>query len=104
MESHNQRKTEKSNKEVGEGEDPIDEDVIVPFKDTDLEKAILSELPSFVYYSNYGNLSSKIYLPNVYQMVEWANCGWNRYKRKEQVHYVKSSFEFVKLDLKKFWN
>lgn len=93
------RKTEKVTKEVGEGEDPIDEDVIVPFKDTDLEKAILSELPSFVYYSNYGNLSSKIYLPNV---IKWLNGqtvdGIDI--NEEQVRTLRVLFEFVKLDPK----
>jgi len=93
------RKTEKVTKEVGEGEDPIDEDVIVPFKDTDLEKAILSELPAFVYYSNYGNLSSKIYLPNV---IKWLNGqtvdGIDI--NEEQVRTLRVLFEFVKLDPK----
>lgn len=92
-------KTEKITKEVGEGEGPIDEDVIVPFKDKDLEKAILSELPSFVYYSNYGNLSSKIYLPNV---IKWLNGqtvdGIDI--NEEQVRTLRVLFEFVKLDPK----
>ena len=92
-------KTEKITKEVEEGEEPIEEDVIVPFKDMDLEKAILAELPSFVYYSNYGNLSSKIYLPNV---IRWLNGqavdGIDM--NEEQVRTLRVLFEFVKLDPK----
>lgn len=92
-------KTEKVTKEVEEGEEPVEEDVIVPFKDVDLEKAILKELPSLVYYSNYGNLSSKIYLPNV---IKWLNGeavdGIDI--NEEQVRTLRVLFEFVKLDPK----
>ena len=35
-----------------------------------MKNAVIEELPKFVYYSNYGNLSSKIYLPHV---VRWLN-------------------------------
>lgn len=92
-------KIEKVKKEPQESEEPIEEDTIVPFKDADLEKAILAELPSFVYYSNYGNLSSKIYLPNV---IKWLNGktvdGINA--NEEQVRTLRVLFEFVKLDPK----
>ena len=85
--------------EKKEGEETIEEDVIVAFKDADLEKAILLELPSFVYYSNYGNLSSKIYLPNV---IKWLNGktvdGID--VNEEQVRTLRVLFEFVKLDPK----
>lgn len=92
-------KTEKVAKEVEEGEESIEEDIIVPLKDTDIEKAILAKLPSFVYYSNYGNLSSKIYLPNV---IKWLNGqavdGIDI--NEEQVRTLRVLFEFVKLDPK----
>lgn len=92
-------KTQKVKKETGEDKDPIEEDVIVPFEDLDLKKAILAELPSFVYYSNYGNLSSKIYLPNV---IKWLNGqtvdGIDI--NEEQVRTLRVLFEFVKLDPK----
>lgn len=92
-------KTEKVTKEAKEGEEPIEEDIIVPLKEVDLEKAILKELPSFVYYSNYGNLSSKIYLPNV---IKWLNGktveGIDI--NEEQVRTLRVLFEFVKLDPK----
>lgn len=92
-------KIEKITKEVEEGEVPIEEDTIVPYKDADLKKAILAELPTFVYYSNYGNLSSKIYLPNV---IKWLNGqtvdGIDL--NEEQVRTLRVLFEFVKLDPK----
>ncbi|WP_257670793.1 AAA family ATPase [Parapedobacter tibetensis] len=93
-------KTEKVTKESEEGEaDPIEEENIVPYDEEDLEKAILNELPTFVYYSNYGNLSSKIYLPNV---IKWLNGeivdGIDI--NEEQVRTLRVLFEFVKLDPK----
>ena len=92
-------KTEKVTKEVEEGEEPIEEDVIIQYEVDDLEEAILKELPSFVYYSNYGNLSSKIYLPNV---IKWLNGktvdGID--VNDEQVRTLRVLFEFVKLDPK----
>ncbi|MBS7565771.1 AAA family ATPase [Mucilaginibacter sp. Bleaf8] len=42
-----------------EAEEPIEEETIVPYDESFLEKAIISEMPTFVYYSNYGNLSSQ---------------------------------------------
>lgn len=92
-------KTEKVTKEAEEGEEPIEEDVIVQYEVDQLEEAILKELPSFVYYSNYGNLSSKIYLPNV---IKWLNGdavdGIDI--NEEQVRTLRVLFEFVKLDPK----
>jgi AAA15 family ATPase/GTPase len=86
-------------KETVDGEDPIEEETNVPFKDTDLEKAILSELPSFVYYSNYGNLSSKIYLPNVIKWLDGQTVDGIDIN-DEQVRTLRVLFEFVKLNPK----
>lgn len=65
----------------------------------DLNKVILEEIPKFVYYSNYGNLSSKIYLPFV---VKWMNNetipGVD--VNEEQVRTLRVLFEFVNLDPK----
>lgn len=87
----------KSEKVKKEGEDSFEEDVIVEYEIEDLKKAILNELPSFVYYSNYGNLSSKIYLPNV---IKWLNDtiedGIDI--NEEQVRTLRVLFEFVNLD------
>lgn len=83
--------------EVEEGEESKHEDTIIPYKDTDLSQAILDVLPSFVYYSNYGNLSSKIYLPNV---IKWLNGqSINGIEiNEEQVRTLRVLFDFVKLD------
>lgn len=80
-----------------EGEESKHEDTIIPCKDTDLSQAILDVLPSFVYYSNYGNLSSKIYLPNV---IKWLNGqSINGIEiNEEQVRTLRVLFDFVKLD------
>lgn len=92
-------KIEKVKKEVEEGGEPIEEDTIVQYETDILDKAILAELPLFVYYSNYGNLSSKIYLPNV---IKWLNGqavdGID--VNEEQVRTLRVLFDFVKLDPK----
>lgn len=63
----------------------------------DLAQSVLTELPKFVYYSNYGNLSSKIYLPFV---VKWLNgetvTGVD--VNEEQVRTLRVLFDFVNLD------
>jgi len=55
---------------------------------------IIEALPSFVYYSNYGNLDSKIYLPHVIENLKRTDLG-----QKEQAHVrtLKVLFDFVKL-------
>lgn len=61
------------------------------------ENAIHAELPTFVYYSNYGNLSTKIYLPNV---IKWLNgqtvAGID--VNEDQVRTLRVLFDFVKLN------
>ena len=62
-----------------------------------LKEEIIKELPKFVYYSNYGNLSSKIYLPNV---IKWLNgqtvAGVE--VNDDQVRTLRVLFDFVKLN------
>lgn len=72
-----------------------EEEIAKPAKE--LDDVILQEIPKFVYYSNYGNLSSKIYLPNV---IKWLN---NQTVQgidvnEEQVRTLRVLFEFVKLN------
>lgn len=72
-----------------------EEEIAKPTKE--LDDVILQEIPKFVYYSNYGNLSSKIYLPNV---IKWLN---NQTVQgidvnEEQVRTLRVLFEFVKLN------
>ena len=63
----------------------------------DLNKVMLEEIPRFVYYSNYGNLSSKIYLPFV---VKWLNGETVQGVdiNEEQVRTIRVLFDFVNLD------
>ncbi|MDD5923850.1 MAG: AAA family ATPase [Clostridia bacterium] len=83
-----------SNSDVPEGEE-FDKDAY----EKNLKDAILEELPKFVYYSNYGNLSTKIYLPNV---IKWLNgetvSGIE--VNEDQVRTLRVLFDFVKLDPK----
>lgn len=62
-------------------------------------EAIIQIMPQFVYYSNYGNLSSKIYLPHA---LKWINGekvqGIDT--NIEQVRTLRVLFDFVKLDPK----
>ena len=41
-----------------------------PTDNSEARKLMLSEMPSFVYYSNYGNLDAQIYLPHA---IKWLN-------------------------------
>ena len=68
-----------------------------------LEEAVCAELPTFVYYSNYGNLSTKIYLPNV---IKWLNgqtvAGID--VNEDQVRTLRVLFDFVKLNPQEILN
>lgn len=55
---------------------------------------VLKNLPSFVYYSNYGNLDSEIYLPHVIVNMKRQDLGT---KEEAKVRTLKVLFEFVKL-------
>lgn len=62
-----------------------------------LESSIINHMPKFVYYSNYGNLSTRIYLPNV---IKWLNGesvpGIDI--NEDQVRTLRVLFKFVNLD------
>ena len=58
----------KVEKKIDEEGNSIDEEFDEDYTDKELYDAILKRLPKFVYYSNYGNLSTRIYLPHV---VSW---------------------------------
>lgn len=63
----------------------------------DIEEArglIVDQMPAFVYYSNYGNLDSEIYLPHVIQNMQRANVGS---REEAKVRTLKVLFNFVKL-------
>ena len=58
---------------------------------------ILGKLPKFVYYSNYGNLDSEIYLPHVMENLNRKDLGA---KEQAKARTLKVLFEFVKLQPK----
>lgn len=76
-----------------------DEDNEATYDVQKLYDTVMSEMPKFVYYSNYGNLSSKIYLPNV---IKWLNNQTVQgiEVNEDQVRTLRVLFEFVKLDPK----
>ena len=55
---------------------------------------VFSHVPKFVYYSNYGNLDSEIYLPQVIQNIERDDLGE---KESAKARTLRVLFEFVKL-------
>lgn len=62
-----------------------------------LSQAIVNIMPKFVYYSNYGNLSSKIYLPHALKWIKGEKVqGIDT--NAEQVRTLKVLFDFVNLD------
>lgn len=59
--------------------------------------AVLEIVPKFVYYSNYGNLSSKIYLPHALRWINGEQVTGIE-TNEEQVRTLKVLFDFVNLD------
>lgn len=71
----------------------------IDYTDDDFENQVLDKLPKFVYYSNYGNLSTKIYMPHV---IKWLN---NQSVdgieiNEDQVRTIRVLFEYVNLQPK----
>lgn len=58
---------------------------------------IQEHMPKFVYYSNYGNLDSQIYLPHVLHNIERTDLGE---KDAAKARTLKTLFKFVQLDPK----
>ena len=56
-----------------------------------------ANMPKYVYYSNYGNLDSQIYLPQVLQNIGKKDLG---IKESAKARTLKTLFKFVKLDPK----
>lgn len=62
-----------------------------------LDETIIKEMPKFVYYSNYGNLSTRLYLPNVITWLKGGNItGIDR--NEDQIRTMRVLFKFVKLN------
>lgn len=62
--------------------------------DMEVSELILKEIPKFVYYSDYGNLDSEIYLPHVIENFGRKNLGE---RERAKSRSLKVLFEFVKL-------
>lgn len=59
-----------------------------------VKEMVVKNLPKFVYYSNYGNLDSEIYLPHVIENLEREDLGE---KERAKARTLKVLFEFVNL-------
>ncbi|MGA9796380.1 MAG: AAA family ATPase [Rhizomicrobium sp.] len=59
-----------------------------------IQKIIFEALPKFVYYSNYGNLDSEIYLPHVVQNLKREDLGS---KEAAKARTLRVLFDFVRL-------
>lgn len=92
-------KVQKIKKESEEGSEAMVEDIVVPFNESELQNTILNTLPKFVYYSNYGNLSSKIYLPNAIKWLD-GNTVEGIDINEDQIRTLRVLFEFVNLNPK----
>ena len=94
--------TVEADEEVNEADQEVADDAPKEEKHYSHEvllKVIIEAMPQFVYYSNYGNLSSKIYLPHA---ITWLNGGSvNGIERNEdQIRTIRILFKFLKLDPK----
>lgn len=67
-----------------------------PTNSEEVRKLMIAEMPSFVYYSNYGNLDAQIYLPHA---IKWLNnedvAGIDN---SAKVRTLRVLFDFVKLN------
>ncbi len=61
-----------------------------------LNNAVFKQIPKFVYYSNYGNLSAKIYMPHVVKWLKGESVTGIEVN-EEQVRTLRVLFDFVKL-------
>lgn len=68
-----------------------------PADDKTIVDLVISMIPNFVYYADYGNLDSEIYLPHVINNLERPDLGE---KERAKVRTLKVLFDFVKLDPK----
>lgn len=66
-----------------------------PNENAEARSTVRAALPKFVYYSNYGNLDSEIYLPHVIENMERDDLGA---KEEAKVRTLKVLFDFVRLE------
>lgn len=63
-----------------------------PANREEVQRAVIAALPRFVYYSNYGNLDSEIYLPHVVDNLHRADLGA---KEGAKARTLRVLFDFV---------
>lgn len=66
-----------------------------PGEDGTVRESLLKFLPPFVYYSNYGNLDSEIYLPHVVQNLRREDLGAREAAKARTLRVL---FRFVRLE------
>lgn len=66
-----------------------------PNENKEARQLVVNHLPKFVYYSNYGNLDSEIYLPHVIENMSRQGLGS---KEEAKARTLKVLFEFVGLE------
>ena len=79
-----------------EDDEETDENIL-SFTKKELFNMFFKEVPHFVYYSNYGNLTSKIYLPHVIKWLAGEEITGVR-KNDDQLRTIKVLFEYVGLE------
>ncbi len=65
-----------------------------PGDEEDVVNTVVEALPRFVYYSNYGNLDSEIYLPHVVENLSRDDLGTKESAKVRTLHVM---FNFVRL-------
>ena len=65
-----------------------------PGERDEVRKAVIGKLPKFVYYANYGNLDSEIYLPHVVENLKRKDLGA---KEAAKARTLRVLFKFVRL-------
>ena len=69
---------------------------INPADNADIRMLMVDEIPSFVYYSNYGNLDAQIYLPHAIKWLKGEEVAG--IKNDAKVRTLRVLFDFVKLN------
>ena len=67
-----------------------------PSEYKEVKELILSEMPSFVYYSNYGNLDAEIYLPHAVKLLNGEKVPG--FDNDAKVRTLRVLFDFVNLN------
>lgn len=94
---------EKTKKAIGDlqkpDEDTDDDEAKKVLSLDEITKTFVSYLPTFVYYSNYGNLTSRIYLPNAIKWLKGETVTGVDLK-EDQVRTIRVLFDYVNLQPK----